>query len=93
MSPSRTETEYMHTSFIHETSKKYLQTICCRLVGGDPKNWSKKEQARYNSSIRHLMDSVSLALAKSVASALIRFPPSKRVEEVVQAQAAAFMQQ
>jgi len=78
---------------MHETSKKYLQTICCRLVGGDPKNWSKKEQARYNSSIRHLMDSVSLALAKSVASALIRFPPSKRVEEVVQAQAAAFMQQ
>lgn len=78
---------------MHAASKKYLQTICCRLVGGDPKNWNKKDQSLYNSSIRHLMDSVSLALAKAVAHALIRFPPSKRVEEVVQAQAAAPLQQ
>ena len=65
---------------MHKDSKTYLQTLCCRLIGGDPKNWTKNDQSRYTYSIRNLMDSVSLALAKSVARSLIDFPPSKVVE-------------
>ena len=58
----------------HPKARRALQNLVTGLVGGDPKDWTPSEQRFYNSTLRDLLDSTSLALAKSVAQTLLRRP-------------------
>ena len=55
-------------------ARRFFQNLVTGLVGGDPKDWTPSEQRFYNSALRDLLDSTSLALAKSVANTLLRRP-------------------
>jgi hypothetical protein len=60
---------------IHPKSRQCIEDIIKDFTVGnkDPKDWTKKDASNYNTSLKFVLDSIGVALARVVASSIIAF--------------------